>query len=268
VTSETSKGGSQKKSQSVEAKVSVKSDELLKDVTVKEKWLNRGKCQLWTLAVVAKDSVIANRNFKNMSALYARSQRSWVQAKEALELLAKGRALLPEIKFEYIHEQNDARQWAELFDKAMEKARSELGKKKNVIMVVLKRSARTDESVDLPATIVQKLAGGVAALKPIWADMSAEPCGSTEGCLEKARGTSENVLIVSCWGAAKQSNFGSFKGTLTVEISQYDLKLNAKVGKPQHFISEITSAFSKDDLDWDMAAEKLINSKKLDYLKE
>ncbi|MBI3794725.1 MAG: LPP20 family lipoprotein [Nitrospinae bacterium] len=269
VSSSTSKGSSEQTSQSVESKVELKSEELLKDVTIIEKWLNGNSCQLYTLVKVPKDSVTANKNYKKMTFLYAQSQKSGLQANESLGYLTEAKALLPEIKFAFIHEQNDPKYWAELIDKAIERCQAEVGKKKNVIMLVMKKNPKPEEAVTIPLTVVQKLAAYIAGLNPVWTDMSNSPCVSVESCLEKARKTGvEGVLVLICSGGSKQSNLGSFKGTLTVEISQYDLKLNTKAGTPQLFSSAVPSPFSKEELDWNLAVEKLINSKKLDYLKD
>jgi hypothetical protein len=75
----------------------------------------------------------------------------------------------------------------------------------------------------------------------------------------------EKLVLVNIEGASKQNELGSYKGILTVEVSEYNVKTRTRT-KTFMAKAEVITPFTKEDLDWNAAAQKLLDSGKLNEL--
>lgn len=260
-TSESTAGFSRKAAHAVEDVLEVNASALLHDVSVKARWLDRDSCTLWTMITVPKESVIANKRFTVMKALYEASRKA--MPAEALEMLAEAKNLLPQINFAYIHEMNDRRYYEQLIAKAMDALREDVGIKKTLLLTLLRKNA---ENIEIPAAATKKISSGVAEVYPSAANMADAGCANDQQCIETAKQSgAEKLVLVNIEGATKQNQLGSYKGILTVEVNEYNVKTRTRT-KTFMAKSEVITPFTKDDLDWNLAAQKLLDSGKLNEL--
>ncbi len=259
--SETSQGLGKKSDHAVEGGTEVNASELLHDVSVKARWLDRDSCTLWTMITVPKESVTANKNFAAMKGLYDGSRKA--APGEALEMLAEAKSLLPQINFSFIHEQGDRQHYEQLIVKAVSALREDVGKKQTLLLTLIRKNS---DNIDIPAAASKKISSGIVDVYPNAANMADAGCGSDQQCMEVARNSgAEKLVLVNIEGALKQNQLGSYKGILTVEVNEYSVKSRTRT---KIFLakSEVITPFTKDDLDWNLAAQKLVDSGKLNEL--
>lgn len=260
-TSESTAGFTKKAAHAVEDASEVSATELLHDVSVKARWLDRDSCTLWTMITVPKESVIANKRFAVMKALYETSRKA--MPAEALEMLVEAKSLLPLINFDYIHEMNDRQYYEQLIAKAMDVLREDVGVKKTLLLTLSRKNA---ENIEMPTSAIKKISSGVVDVYPSAANMADAGCTSDQQCMETAKQSgAEKLVLVNIEGTTKQNQLGSYKGILMVEVNEYNVKTRTRT-KTFMAKSEVISPFAKDDLDWNLAAQKLLDSGKLNEL--
>lgn len=251
---------------SVESITETTTDELVHDARVSGQWLDQQRCVLWTMVEVPKASVTANKRFKLVVSDLESAKKA--AARDALAMLTEAESVLPQIDFAWIRDGGGREHYQNLLTAALEKVRAELKRNENIVFAM--EAERTGENaVELPDIVMKKILSGLAEANPHYMDRSNEKCGSEEECLEKAAAYGgKNLMLVKCDASIKQGNLGAFKGSLTLEVVTYSVADRAPLRPPFRMVSQVVSPFGKEDLDWGLAADKMVKSGKLLELAE
>jgi len=247
------------------SKVSIVAEEAMRGLSIKGRWLDKDSCTQYTLVVVSKESVAQSKQEKLMKGrldqfkkLLAEGQdheknrdikvrRKYLQ--DALELLA-------EIDFKFLPD--------EVAKAVYEKrVRDELDLLNKITSAVQGRMAlfAINKDASLPTDVVGKMLDHLRSSDNTTDRLMAE-CIQEEDCISRAKERGFTMLtLLNTSVLITTSQMGALKGTLTVSKTVYDID-SRKVLKGPDTASAQVIGWSKEELDWATASEKIMQNLK------
>ncbi len=254
---------------SVIAKTSV--EEVLGDVNIEDQWLDQKNCIYWTLVSVSKASVekakkksIMDNKFNAMMALYENGiGKGAVKDKKIMvEHLLDARMLLDELDFTYLPEKRRKKHYLQLFEKNIDKFKKEVEHNIDRTLIAV-LSSSGDIKPDVLSRITTYIKGIIEN-----SDSLPSGCDAMKSCLNiaKNRGFGQ-MALVNLKKEITQSNLGSFKGKLIVDVTIYEATSRKLKKGPVSTYGHIIG-WTEESLNWNIAVDKIIKNNKLALLKE
>ena len=246
---------------SVSSHVSAK--ELLRGVKVKDQWLDRKKCMLWTLTEISRTSVEKVKTeliMKNKLAFFnellekGSDRKKERDVKRRRKYLGDGKMLLAEIDFSYLPAESSRRYYESKLEKALSRINATLGKSKGRTVIA---ALKSEDS--LPDSVVSRILDW-ARKKEGKADRLVSACHDSGECIRIAseRGFSR-LMLVKVMTSRGTSAMGAIKGTLTVEYTLFDVETRKVLSGPKSSFAQVIG-WSEEEINWNMAAEKIISN--------
>jgi len=249
------------------SKLSVSSEEVLRGLEIKSRWLGLDKdiCTQYTLMIVSKKSVEQAKREKIMKSRLEK-------IKELLEAgtnriknpdindrrkdLEDAQELLAETDFRLLPEENGRA----FYEKQLKDAFASIVKdtsqaKDRMALFVL----NSDHSLN--AGVIGKMVDHLRTSDQSTDRLMAD-CDQEQECIKIAHDRAFaklTILIASCKVAMSQ--MGSLKGKLTVTKKIYDLESRKELDVPRTMSAEVIG-WSNEELDWNAAAEKVMQGLK------
>lgn len=254
---------------SVITKTNVK--EALDDVNVEDQWLDHKHCIYWTLVSVSKASVekakkksIMDNKFNAMMALYENGiGKGTVKNKKMMvERLSDARMLLDELDFTYLPEKRRKKHYLQLIEKNIDKLKKEV--EHNIGRTLIAILSPSDEiKPDVLSKIITHIKGIIEN-----SDRLPSGCDAMKNCLNiaKNRGFGQMALI-NLKKEITQSNLGSFKGKLIVDVTIYEAATQKLQKGPVSTFGHIIG-WTEESLNWNIAVDKIIKNNELALLKK
>jgi hypothetical protein len=247
------------------SKVSVTAEEVLRGLEIKNRWLEKETCTQYTLMVISKKAVeqakleksTKNRLEKFKALLDDGTNRNKNRdINIRRNFLEEAQALLAEINFALLTEDNGKA----FYDKQLNEALAAINKERSqskdrMALFALNKDHNLNDGVI--GKMLDQLRSGDQT-----ADRLMEACDQEQDCIRaaKERGfTKLTMLNASCQVGVSQ--MGSLKGKLTVTKKIYDLD-SRKVLDGPHTMSAEVIGWSNEELDWNAAAEKVMQGLK------
>lgn len=258
-----SKGFKDAFEQSIKTVVQASIKENLRGVEIAGKWLDGKNCVLWTLAIISEEKVEANRRFQKLGFLFdaAQTQKTAKNKKLAIAYLADANALLDGLNFKLIPESGGKDLWLSKLDREMKLLKGDVEYNTNKTMV-----APLLLSDDVGDELVNKIIGAMRG-RISNGERLLGSCRKEEECMDIAAGQGfGNLLLVKIGKEVSQSMTGAYKATVRVEITLYDTGKRAVKKGPYSDFSQVVG-WAADSLDWNLAADKVLQSEQMNAVK-
>lgn len=244
--------------------LTLSSKEILSGVEVSGRWLDRKKCILYTSVEVKKSTV---ERLKREALMKLRVS----QLNELLEIVkdknkepdinkrreAFGNAgrLFKEIDFKILKDELSKGAYLDKIKSAKLVLKKDIGSTKDRVLV-----AAITPKGSVPKSVVGRVLDFVKNSLDN-ADRLQGNCGVVDECLANAhkKGFSRLVLL-DINTTVTDSEMGAYKGTLKVNKTVFDVSSKKILKGPDGSFAEVIS-WSDDELDWNLAADKIIKSK-------
>jgi len=248
------------------SKVTVISDEKLRGLKTKARWLDKETCTQYILVAISNKDVELAKREKTMKALLEKFKAALATGKdrnsnpdvnERRKYLEDAQELLAGLDFKPL---TDAGEGKAFYQKQLDEALASLNdeasrSKDHMALFALNKDHRLNDAV------IGKMLDQLRATNQS-ADHVLANCNTEDDCIKvaKERGFAKvTMLNASCQVGVSQ--MGSLKGKLTVTKTIYDItRLKWQEGSPTASAEVI--GWSNEELDWSAAAEKVMQGLK------
>jgi hypothetical protein len=247
------------------SKVTVSAEEVLRGLEIKSRWVDKDSCVQYTLMVISKKAVELAKREKTMKNRLGKFKVLLAEGtdfdknrdiNDRRKYLEDAKDMLAETDFTLLTEENGK----PLYEKQLKEALASISKeasqsKDRMALFVLNPDHNLKDSVI--GRMVDQLRSTDQAT-----DRLLESCDKEQDCIKAAhdRGfTKLTMLTASC--QVGLSPMGSLKGALKVKKIVYDLE-SRKVLDGPHTMSAEVIGWSDEELDWNAAAEKVMQGLK------
>jgi len=247
------------------SKVNVTAEEVLRDLKVKGRWLDKDSCTQYTLVAISKESVAQARREKTMKNRLAKFKAQLAEGtdreknrdiKVRRNYLEDAQALLADTDFSLLPEELGKEFYTKRMDDALELLRNEAAQVKGRTALFA-----INQGGGLHTDVIGKMLDQLK-LGDQTADRLMGDCNSVEDCISRAKERGFTMLaMLQASSQVGTSPMGALKGTLTVSRTVYDIESH-KVLKGPETVSAQVIGWSNDELDWNAAAEKAMQGLK------
>lgn len=242
----------------VTVSTSVSAKEELRDIKVR-RWLDRKQCELYTIVMVNKKSVDMMTKVKRLKNLIARGADAAGEydLKLRFNTLQDAKHLLGNIDFSFISGELPARSYSVKIEKALKNVADEIENTRGKsALAALNINNKT--SPDIIEKLLNHIKSGNEKTERL-----RGPCSDVNECIKKAANNGySHLILLTVTTDIERSSMGSFKGTLRVNKKKYNLNTGRFEGTPDEVFAQALG-WTEDKLNWDVAAEKIIQSRKM-----
>jgi hypothetical protein len=248
------------------SKVTVSAEEVLRGLNIKDRWMDKDSCTLYTLKVISKNAVAQAKREKAMRHLLDRFKELLAQGtnlnknpdlNDRRKSLEDAQEILAGVDFKLLTEAGEGKSF---YDKQLRDAFAAIVKessqsKDRMALFVLNKDHNLKDGVI--GKMVDELRSSDQST-----DRLMENCDKEDDCkkIAKERGfTKLTMLFANCQVGVSQ--MGSLKGKLTVTKKIYDLD-SRKILDESLAVSAEVIGWSNEELDWSAAAEKVMQGLK------
>lgn len=254
--------GVQKDAQS---RVAVTAEEVLRDLQIKGRWLDKATCTHYTLVAISNTSVaeakrektMKNRleKFKVMLAEGADSGRN-SDINVRRKYLEDAQALLEDTDFRVLPEELGKEFYAKKLGEALDALNRDVSQVKGRMALFA-----INQGGALRADVIGKMLDQLRAGNDT-ADRLMADCNTVSDCINRAKERGFTMLaLLNAKSQIVTSQMGSLKGTLSVSRTVYDIESH-KVLKGPDTVSAQVIGWSNEELDWFSAADKAMQGLK------
>ena len=247
------------------SEVVVTAAEVLRDLKVRDRWVDKDSCVIYSLMVIGKDSVAQAKREKLMrprldkmkALLEAGTDRDKNRdAQIRRQALEDAKLVFDGIDFALISEDYGKAAYAKRIADALSAVGNEIAESRTRMAVfALNRDGRIPAEV--LGRMLDQLREGNAKV-----DRLMVSCTSADECLDKAKERGFGLLaLLKVDGKIETSEMGALKGTLSVSKTVYDVSAH-KTLKGSSSASAQVIGWGDDELDWDAAADKVMQDLK------
>lgn len=247
------------------AKVVVSAEEVLRDLKIKDRWVDKKTCAVYTLMVVSKDSVAQTRREKLMRTRLAKVKALLASgtdrdhnpnARVRWQMLDEARVLLDEIDFALINEAYSKAAYAKDIADALAVAGSQITETTGRVAVLA-----LNEDRKIPPELLGRMLDQLRAADHMM-DRLMVACMSVEECLAKAKDHGFGTLaLLKVDSRVETSNMGALKGTLQATKTIFDTDSRKVVSGPAIGSAQVIG-WGNEDLNWATAADKVMQDLK------
>lgn len=246
------------------SKVTVSAEEVLRGLSIKDRWVDKVTCAHYTLMVVSKESIAQAKQEKIMKIRLEQFKKQLAEGgdheknrdiKVRRKHLEMAQALLAETNFAFLPEEPLAK---EVYAKQVSDALEQLNKESSqaqgrMALFALNKSGMLN--VNVIGKMLDQLRAGDNT-----ADRLMTDCKQEEDCITRAKERGFTMLTLLTAGTQiVTSQMGTLKGTLTVSKTVFDIESRKVLKGPDTAFAEVIG-WSKAELDWDNAAEKAMQT--------
>jgi hypothetical protein len=254
----------QKVQNDAQSKVTVSAEEVLRGLEIKSRWVDKDTCVQYTLMVISKKAVEQTKREKTMKNRLERfkilitegsSRNKNPDINDRRKYLEDAQEMLSETNFLLLPEENGKAFYEKQLNEALATINKETSQAKGMALFVLNKDHNLKDGVI--GKMVDQLRSADQST-----DRLMENCDQEQACIKtaKERGfTRLTMLIADCRVGISQ--MGSLKGKLTVTKRVYDLD-SRKILDESHAMSAEVIGWSNEELDWNAAAEKVMQGLK------
>ncbi len=247
------------------SKVVVTAEEVLRGLKIKGRWVDRDGCIVHTLMVISKDSVAQAKREKLMKARLEKLKQLLADgsdreknrlAKTRKQNLEDAKLVFSEIDFSLITEEYGKAAYSKKMDDAMAEVDKEMARTQGrIAMFALNRDGKIPH--DVIGRMMDQLRASDGRTDRLMVD-----CASADECINKAKERGfDQLALIKVDSRVEVSNIGAHKGTLSVSKTVYDIVSKNVVNGP-YSISAQVIGWGNEDLNWDLAAEKVVQGLK------
>ena len=248
------------------SKVTVSAEEVLRGLEVKDRWVDKESCTLYTLKVISKKAVAQAKREKAMKHLLDKFKELLAEGtnrnknpdlNDRRKDLEDAQEILAGIDFKLLTEVGEGKSF---YDRQL----------KDAFAVIVKESSQSKDRMalfvlnkdhNLKDGVIGKMVDELRTSDQS-TDRLMEKCDQEDECkkIAKERGfTRLTMLFANCQVGVSQ--MGSLKGKLTVTKKIYDLD-SRKILDESPAVSAEVIGWSTEELDWSAAAEKVMQGLK------
>jgi LPP20 lipoprotein len=247
------------------SKVTVRAEEVLRDLKTKDRWVDKDTCAMYTLMVISKESVaqakreklMKNRLEKFKTLLGEGSDRDKTpDINVRLKYLEDAQALLRDTDFKLLPEEigkdASAKRLHEAFDHLFKETSQTKGR-----MALFALNPDGKLRAEQIGKMLDQLRSGDNSADRLMAD-----CNTVPDCISRAKEAGFSMLsLLKASSRVETSPMGALKGTLTVSRTVYDIESRKIVKGPDTSSAQVIG-WSNEELDWDAAADKAMQGLK------
>jgi hypothetical protein len=247
------------------SKVSVTAEEVLRDLKIKGRWVDKSTCTQYALLAISKESVAQTKREKIMRNRLEKFKTQLAEGsdrdknrdiKVRRKNLEDAQALLADTDFSLLPEELGK----EIYAKRLNDALSQLSKEASQVSGRMALFALNQDGrlrADLLGKMLDQLRSNDSSTDRLMAD-----CTSEDECISRAGERGFNRLaLLKASSQVVMSPMGALKGTLTVSRTVYDID-RRKIVKGPDTVSTQVIGWSNEELDWNAAAEKAMQGLK------
>lgn len=246
------------------SRVIVSAEEVLRDLQVKDRWLDPDTCTQHTLMITSQQSVAQakrEKTMKNRLETFKLHLAAGSDREKNRDITVRGkflddaRALLMDTDFSVLPDELGK----DVYTKRLNEIVIQFNKESSQVrgrtaLFALNQDGSLNDSI--LGKILDQLRAGNAS-----ADILMAECNTAEDCISRARERGFSMLaLLNTNSQVSTSQMGALKGVITVSRTVYDIEshkiMKADIGK-----GEIIG-WSDAELDWETAAEKAIQDLK------
>ncbi|HLP97296.1 MAG TPA: LPP20 family lipoprotein [Sideroxyarcus sp.] len=251
--------------QDATSKVSVTAEEVLRDLKVKGRWLDKDSCTQYTLIAISKESVAQAKREKIMKNRLEKFKLELAEGsdrdknrdiKVRRKHLDDAQALLADTDFGLLPEELGK----EVYTKRLNEVLGQLGReaaevKGRTALFALNQDGKL--RADVLGKMLDQLRSSDNTTDRLMAD-----CNTADDCISRAKERGFTMLtLLKANSRVEISPMGALKGTLTISRTVYDIE-SGKVLKGADTVSAQVIGWSNEELDWNAAAEKAMQGLK------
>lgn len=243
------------------SKLTSKTELMLRDLKVKERWTDKESCTLHTLVIISNESAAHAKNVKlhtnrleSMKALLARGadKGMYKEAKARQQYLEDAQLIFNEIDFTVLNESYTKAVYMKKITDMLASVRNEISQSQGRIALFA-----LNPDGKIPSEVVAKMLDQIRAGNTK-ADRLMVACSAASECLDKAKERGFEMLTwLKIDGRIEVSNMGALKGTVSVSKTLYDVKSRHVINKPVTASAQVIG-WGNDEINWESAAEKAI----------
>lgn len=232
----------------------------LESVEVADRWLDRGssQCLLWVRVRVPESTVAEMRDrrlhavrFQRLKAQLAAGRDATKPAGARLESLREASAVLALVDFRHVPQEAPAGFYRAEIDKELRAVEARVAARANVAVTVV--------DPGLPASIADGLLSSLGGNGTPIAALENTTCSDAESCLPLARQAgARQLMLVRVGRTETKGAMGSLKGSLSVEVTAWDVLSGRVVYGPERASEALLSFSQFTEADWNDAAAKLL----------
>lgn len=248
-----------------QARVIASSDEVLRGLQIRERWVDPQTCTHYTLMAVKEESVaqakrekLMKQRMENFKVLLAEgSDRDMNRdIKVRRKSLDDAQALLADTDFSLLPEELGK----EVYAKRLKDAQVLLDREMSQVQGRTALFAINQDGTlraDVIGRMLDQLRAGDATT-----DRLMEDCNTVDDCIGRAKERGFTMLALLKTGSqVATSQMGSLKGTLTISRTVYDIESRRVLKGPETVTAQVIG-WSNEELDWLSAAEKAMQGLK------
>jgi hypothetical protein len=251
--------------QAASAEVMVTADEVLRDLKIKDRWVDKESCAIYTLMAIGKESVAQAKREKLMrtrlekvKSLLAdglnREKNGEMQIRHSL--LEEAKNIFAGIDFSLTNEEYGKAAYAEKINTALAEVDKEILDSANRVAVF---ALNLDGKI--PTSVLGQMLDQLGEQQPKVERLMAE-CHSPDECVSKAKTRGFGTLVMlKVDSKVEITTMGSLKGTLSVSKSTYEVLKNKLIAGPISLSSQVIG-WGDDDMNWAEAARKMMRELK------
>ncbi len=245
------------------SQVAVNAEEVLRGLRIKSRWVDKETCTLYSLLIISNEAVAQTRQerlmktrleqIKNLLAAGGDNDKN-LDIKTRRKHLEDAQTLLADTDFSLLSEELGKAVYAGKISAALEKLNKESAQAQGR-MALFAINKDGILSARLLGKMLDKLRSG-----DIKTDRLMAECKHEEDCISRAK--ERGFTLLTLLNASTQvvaSQMGTLKGTLTLSKTVYDIE-SRKVMQGPDTVSAQIIGWSNAELDWDVAADKAIQS--------
>lgn len=245
------------------SKVTVSVEEVLHDLQIKSRWVDKETCTHYTLMTISRESVARAKREKIMRSRLASFKTLLADGSDRdknRDIKVRGKylddaqALLADTDFSVLPDELGKAVYEKQLNDALEALGKEAAQSKGrMALLAINQDGKLHS--DVIGKMLEQLRSGDSK-----ADRLMSDCTREQDCIGVAKDRGFTMLaVLKASSQVTTSPMGSLKGTLTISRTVYDIE-SRKVLKGPDTVSTQVIGWSDSELDWNAAAEKAMES--------